>query len=142
MLTVLAVVTHLGFFGVRSVTSGVDDVFGDAHVLVISRTRSRGVNRDSTGDVDFLLVRGAEARAVNGRLADDGASLVGGTVGGTVNGGDGYAGFFAVVALDAGTVLALGSVNDRVVRAVGAVDLNARLGVGRLRPDIEEGKCQ
>lgn len=53
-------------------------------------------------------------------------------VAGAVDGRAGYGEFLAVVGLDTGAVIALGNVNGGVVRAVGGVDLDARLGVGRL----------
>jgi len=62
-----------------------------------------------------------------------GASLEAGGEAGTVNGGAGDAELLAVVGLDAGTILALGNVNYRVVRAVGGIELDARLGVSRTR---------
>jgi hypothetical protein len=84
--------------------------------------------------VDRLLVDGAGAGAVNGVVVDVGASLEAGvSEAGAVDGGADYGSFLAVVGLEAGTVLALGNVNDRVVRAVLGIELDTRLGVGRLR---------
>ena len=80
--------------------------------------------------MDRLLVDGAGAGGVNGVVVDVGASLEAGvSETGAVDGGADYGSFLAVVGLDAGTVLALSNVDDRVVRAVLAIELDARLGV-------------
>lgn len=123
MLTVLVVVAHLGCLRLRSVAGRLDRFFGDLRLLMVDGAGGRGVN-GGAGDVNFLLVRGAEARGVDGVFVDDGASLVGGTVGGRVNRGTSYVDLLAVVGLDTGTVFALSGVDGRAVLAAG-VDLNA-----------------
>ncbi len=66
------------------------------------------------GDLDFLVV--APRRV------------------GRVDGGSGDADLLAVAGLDSGAVLALGNVNGRVVGAVLGIDLDASVGVVRVRP--------
>jgi hypothetical protein len=68
-----------------------------------------------------------------------GAGLEAG-VAGAVEGRAGYGDFLAVVGLNTGAVIALGNVNGGVVRAVGGVDLDARLGVGRLMRSDGKGR--
>jgi hypothetical protein len=135
-VAVLVVVAHLGFLGGRGlVTGSVDGLFDNVYLLVVGRAGSRGVN-GGAGDVNRLLVGGDGARGVDGVLVDVGASLEAGSEAGRVNGGAGDAGLLAVVGLEARTVLALGNVNYRVMRAVGGIELDARLGVGRTRSAV------
>jgi hypothetical protein len=51
MLTVLVVVTHLGFLGGSLATGSVDGLFDDVYLLVVGRAGSRGVN-GGAGDLD------------------------------------------------------------------------------------------
>lgn len=149
VVAVLVVVAHLGFLAGGRVAGSLNGLFDNVYLLVVGRAGSRGVN-GGAGDVHRLLVDGARAGAVDGVSVNVGAGLkdgaagggidggnvdVGGLVGraeaGAVEGGAGYAaGLLAVVGLDTGTILALGNVNGRVVRAVGSIELDAGLGVG------------
>jgi hypothetical protein len=132
LLTVFVVVTHLRSGVRRSVTGSVNGLFGDLHVLVVDGARSRGVE-GSLGDVGGgLLEDGAVARAVYCGGVDVDALLVNGAVAGAVNGRTGGADFFAVVGLEARAVFTLGDVDDGVVGAVSAIDLNAGLDDRRL----------
>src|SRR4051794_36272864 len=134
MLTVLVVVAHLaGFLGFGSVTVCVNGLFDNVYLLVVGRARSRGVN-GGTGDGNRLLEDGAVAGEGDGVFVDVGAGgLAAGSEAGAVDGGADYGSFLAVVGLDAGTILALSNVNDRVVRAVLGIELDTRLGVACLR---------
>jgi hypothetical protein len=135
MLTVLVVVAHLGFLGVRSATGSVDGLFDDADLLGVGRARGGGVN-GGTGDVGRLAVGGAGAGGVDGELVNGGGGLEGGRAeAGGVDGGGGHGELLAVVGLDTRTILALGNVDDRVVRAVVVIELDTRLVVGGLRSD-------
>lgn len=72
------------------------------------------------------------ATVLDGVLVNRCASLEAWCVAGAVNGSAVYRAFLVVVGLVARPVLALSNVNGTVVRAVAAVDLNARLAVGGL----------
>jgi hypothetical protein len=132
MLTVLVVVTHLGFLAWSGGTGILYGLFGDLHVLVVDGARSRWVD-SRTRDVNLLPVRRDKLLAVDGDVVHDSASLVGGTVGRGIDGGASYVDLLAIVRLDPGAVLALSNVNGGAVGAVLSVNLNARFGVGRLR---------
>ena len=132
MLTVLVVVAHLGFGFARSGTGSVNGLFDNLHVRPDGGTRSRGVDGVLVND-GAGLDAGARGRGVDGELVNGGAGLEAGAgEAGAVNGRAGGGVLLAVVGLDAGTVLALSYVDDGVVRAVVGIELDTRLGVGRL----------
>jgi hypothetical protein len=114
-------------------TRSVYGLFDDVYLALECRARrSRCVN-GGTGDVNGLLVGGARDRNVNGVFVDVAVGLVVVvTEAGAVDGRTDYRSFLVVVGLDAGTILALGNVDDRVVRAVVVIELDTRLGVLRL----------
>lgn len=89
-------------------TGGVNGLFDDVDVLVVSQARRR--------------------RGVNGVVVDDGASLMVVAEVGAVD----SAGFLVIVRLDTGPVLALGNVDDgvRVLVVTLGIELVTRLGVG------------
>jgi len=135
IVSVLVVVTHLGFLGGGSgVTGSVDGLVGELDFrLVEGGTGSPGSVDGRFAHADRLLVDGGVAGGVDGGLVDTNGLLEGGVAVGAVNGGADYVDLVTVVGLETGTVFALGDVDDRVVRAVRPVDLNAGFGVGRLR---------
>jgi hypothetical protein len=138
MLTVLVKVTHLGL---SVLTRGVDGLFDDVYLALVRRARRRGQVNGGTGDVDGLLVGGTRDRGVNGVVVDVAVGLVVVvvmTVAGAVDSRADYGSFLVVVGLDTGTILALGNVDDGVGRAVLVIELDTRLGVGLLRPDVGE----
>jgi hypothetical protein len=133
VLTVVVVVTHLGFVVVVVAVfllGVVDGLVDDSYVLA--------VNRRSTGCVDGGLVNYGsgllvvlEAGDVDS-LFDTDSLLKLGTVGGCVD-GDAYAGLL-VVGLETGAVFTLGKVDGSVVVVTGlSVVLNVGLGERRLR---------
>ena len=136
MLTVFVVVAHLGgFLAARSGTGSVNGLFDDLHVRLVGGTRSRGVDGVLV-NLGGALEAGAGGRGVDGELVNGGAGLEAGAgEAGAVNGRGGGGILLAVVGLDAGTVLALSYVDDGVVRAVVGIELDTRLGVGRLGSD-------
>ena len=141
MLTVLVVVAHLGFGLARSGTGSVNGLFDDLHVRLVGGTRSRGVDGVLVNG-GASLEAGAGDRGVDGELVNGGVGLEGRRAeAGTVDGRAGYRELLAVVGLDAGTVLALSNVDDGVVRAVGGIVLDTRLGVGGLRADEPKKGC-
>lgn len=126
-LTILIVVTHLGRLGGGSVTGSVYGLFGDLDVLVEGRARSRNVDGGGS-HTSGLLVLGEVAGNVDGDVVEVGGGLEGRAVAGDVDGGAGVGDFVLVVGLETGTILALGNVDDRVVRLVVVIELDARLG--------------
>jgi hypothetical protein len=129
VMAVLVVVTHLGL---SVVTGSVYGLFDDVYLALVGRARSRCVN-GGTGDVDGLFVGGAGDRDVNCVVVDVAVGLVAVSEAGAVDGRADYARFLVVVGLDAGTILALGNVDDRVRAVLLVIELDARLGVGLLR---------
>jgi hypothetical protein len=132
VVAVLVKVTHLGL---SVATRSVYGLFDDVYLTLVCRARgSRSVN-GSTGDVNGFLVGGARGRSVNGVFVDVAVGLVVVVVieAGAVDSGANYGSFLVVVGLDTGTILALGNVDDRVVRAVLVIEVDTRLGVGLLR---------
>lgn len=86
--------------------------------------------------MDALGVSGGGAAGrIDGGLVDVNTLLVDGAVDGTVNSASDYVDFVTVVGLEAGAVLAFSNVDDGVVRFVGMVELDTRLGVGGLRSE-------
>ncbi len=98
--------------------------------------RSRGVD-GRLGHTDRLLVRGDGTGGFDGGLVDADGLLQVRAAMGNVNSNTGYLDLVLVVGLETRTVFTLSNVDDRVVGAVGSVDLNARLGVGGLRSVME-----
>lgn len=140
MLTILVVVSHLGWLSVA--TGGVYGLFDDVYLAFVGRTRSSRCVNGGAGDVDGLLVGGTRDRGVNGVFVDVARGLVvvvAVSEAGAVDGRADYGSLLVVVGLDAGTILALGNVDNRVLRAVLVIELDARLGVGLLRPDVGVG---
>lgn len=140
MLTVLVKVTHLGL---SVVTRGVYGLFDNVDLALVRRARRRRWVNGGTGDVNGLLVCGTRDGAVNGVFVDVAVGLVVVVVvvteAGAVDGRADYGSFLVVVGLDTGTILALGNVDDGVLRAVLVIVLDTRLGVGLLRPDVGGG---
>lgn len=134
VVAVLVVVTHLGL---SVLTRGVDGLFDDVYLALVCRARRRGRVNGGTGDVDGLLVGGTRDRGVNGVVVDVAVGLVVVVVmteAGAVDSRADYGSFLVVVGLDTGTILALGNVDDGVLRAVLVViELDTRLGVSLLR---------
>jgi len=87
-----------------------------------------------------LLVDGGVAGSVDGGLVDVDA-LGEGRAGGRRVNGDADLYFVTVVGLEARTVLAFGNVDDRVVGAVGVVDLDTRFRVGRKGSEVKGKSC-
>lgn len=139
-LTVLVVVTHLGFGnGGRSVTGCVNGLFGDLDVrLVEDGARASGVD-GGLSHADRLLVDGKVAGSVDGSLVDVDGLLEGGAVDRDVDGGTN---FLTVVGLETRTVFTLSKVDHRVVGLVRLVEFNARLGISRVRSEGEQGSGQ
>jgi hypothetical protein len=133
VVAVLVKVTHLGL---SVVTRGVYGLFDDVYLALVRRARrSRCVN-GGTGDVNGFLVAGTRDGTVNGVIVDVAVGLVVVvvvTVAGAVDGSTDYRSFLVVVGLNAGTILALGNVDDGVLRAVLVIVLDTRLGVSLLR---------
>lgn len=77
---------------------------------------------------------GDVAGGVDGGLVDVDALLDDGAVGVAVDGGADYVDLVTVLGLEAGAVFTFSDVNDRAVRTMRPVDLNAGLSVGGLRP--------
>ena len=77
---------------------------------------------------------GDVAGGVDGGLVDADALLDDGAVGVAVDGGADYVDLVTVLGLEAGAVFTFSDVNDRAVRTVRPVELNAGLSVGGLRP--------
>jgi hypothetical protein len=135
VVAVLVKVTHLGL---SVVTRSVYGLFDDVDLALVCRARRRRRVNGGTGDVNRLLVGGTRDGGVNGVFVDVAVGLVVVVVvvvseAGAVDGSTDYRSFLVVVGLDAGTILALGNVDDRVLRAVLVIELDTRLGVGLLR---------
>lgn len=111
----------------------------DGGLAHVARGLGRGIVAGSVDgslvEVDALRVRGSGAAGgVDGGLVDVNALGVGGTGEVAVNSGAGYL-FVTVVGLEAGAVFTFSNVDDRVVRAVSGIELDARFGVGGLRSE-------
>jgi hypothetical protein len=134
VVAVVLVVAHLGFAAFRRVTGRLNDLFNDVYLLVVGRARLGRVDGVRVNNGVRLLVGRKASRGVNGGHVDNGLGLLEGRKAGRrdVDGGAGYGELLAVVGLETGTILALSNVNGSAVSAAG-IDLEARLGVSRLR---------
>jgi predicted aconitase with swiveling domain len=135
VVTVLVVVTHLGFLGCGLVAGSVDSFLGDLDVLAVLRARGRGVNGEFV-DTDVLLEGGTLSRGVDGELVNTNGLLEEGALAGSVNGGTGHAELVLVGRLDTGAIFTLGNVNGSVVGTMSLIDLNAGIGVGGARSAV------
>lgn len=108
----------------------VNGLFRDLNVRLVEGRTGSGRVDGGLARAERLLVNGGVAGSVDGGLVDVDA-LSEGRAGGRGVNGDADLYFVTVIGLEARTVLAFGNVDDRVVGAVGVVDLDTRLGVGR-----------
>jgi hypothetical protein len=134
-LTVVVVVTHLGFVVVVVLLGVVNGLVDDSYVLTVDRRSTGRVDGGLVNYCSGLLVV-PEAGSVNGLLDTD-SLLESGAAAWGVD-GDAYAGLLAVVGLETGAVFTLGDVDRCVMVATRlGVVLNVGLGVGRLRSRVE-----
>ena len=132
-MDILIVVTHLGCLG-GSVNGSVNGLFDESlGVPVKGRARSGNVDGGLCYLERLLVAGGKRARRVDSSTVVVDGLLEGRAVRRGVNGGTGDGELLTEVGLGAGTVLALSNVDDRVLRAMRVIVVDARLGVGGLR---------
>jgi hypothetical protein len=132
VVTVLVVVTHLGFLGsALSVARVLYSLLGDLHVLLERRDRPGGFN-GSTRELDLFGVGGAGSSSADSGTSNKGLFLEVSARCRWVDSGAGYANRFLVFRLDARAVLTFDVIDSRVVRLVLSVNVDGSLRVGCL----------